>query len=93
MLGMAFEPEFSVTARLLQTVEAIAALRERIAAAMVQVAHSGAEALPEVAQLPKGDVVAVANNDVASSTSIFSTCPARTSSRVRAVPATLLTMG
>jgi len=35
---MAFEPEFSVTARLLQTVEAIAALRERIAAATVQVA-------------------------------------------------------
>ena len=38
MLGMAFEPEFSVTARLLQTVETIAALRERIAAATVQVA-------------------------------------------------------
>ena len=35
---MAFEPEFSVTARLLQTVETIAALRERIAAATVQVA-------------------------------------------------------
>ena len=33
-----FEPEFSVTARLLQTVETIAALRERIAAATVQVA-------------------------------------------------------
>src|SRR5438094_197646 len=35
---MAFEPEFCVTARLLQTVEALAALRERIAAATVQVA-------------------------------------------------------
>lgn len=35
---MAFEPEFSVTARLLQTVETIAALRDRIAAATVQVA-------------------------------------------------------
>ena len=35
---MAFEPEFSVTARLLQAVEAIAGLRERIAAATVQVA-------------------------------------------------------
>jgi len=35
---MAFEPEFSVTAKLLQTVETIAALRERIAAATVQVA-------------------------------------------------------
>lgn len=38
MLGTAFEPEFSVAARLLQTVEMIAALRERIAAATVQVA-------------------------------------------------------
>ena len=37
-MGMAFGPEFTVTARLLQTVEAIAALRERIAAATVQVA-------------------------------------------------------
>jgi Fic family protein len=35
---MAFEPEFSVTAKLLQTVESIAALRERIAAATLQVA-------------------------------------------------------
>ena len=35
---MAFEPDFRVTAKLLQTVEAIAALRERIAAATVQVA-------------------------------------------------------
>ena len=34
---MAFEPEFSVTAKLLETVETIAALRERIAAATVQV--------------------------------------------------------
>ena len=35
---MAFEPEFNVTAKLLQTVELIAALRERIAAATLQVA-------------------------------------------------------
>lgn len=38
---MAFEPEFIVTVRLLRTVESIAALRERIAAATVQVAWMG----------------------------------------------------
>lgn len=38
MCGMAFEPQFTVSARLLAEVEAIAALRERIAAATLQVA-------------------------------------------------------
>lgn len=37
MAHMAFEPQFTVSARLLQAVEAIAALRERIASATLQV--------------------------------------------------------